>query len=741
MSTPASPSREFRDSFWAGARGRLFLLVLIVVIPALVVQVIGAWADLQLEINRRKAEVTGEMAHARGDFETLLDEARLVFSDLARLNELRRLDNCIQVYGSLRLAYERLAPEAVNIGLADARGDVYCAIAPMLGAVNIAEEPYFQQALETIDLSVGAYSLNPLTGVPSMNLAYPVLSFDGQVQTVIFITYELGWLSNWQKEIALPPGATLTLVALDGSVLYRFQDGGPVGNLSDLNGSAWFEMLDGEEVVEESPDLDGTHRLNTLVRLGEDANLAAYLHLGYPIEELYTRINRSLQWRLASLGLTLLVALFFAYWGAEALFLSPLRHLMAVVGRVQAGDFQARAPAGYALRELNLLGQAVNRMADAVQQREAARQQAQGELEESEERFRAVFENAAVGVAVMSLDRRILQINQKAEKITGYSIEDMANLDPSLLAIPEDRSIDRHLFLELVEGRRDQYTVEKRYYRKNGEVFWGRVNFSAVRGPDGEPLYTIGMIEDISDEKLAAERLAAQEAESRRMLEQRIAERSEELKQANELLARKAAQDAVSAERTRLARELHDAVTQTLFSATLIADVLPDLWEQNLDEGRRRLAELHRLTRGALAEMRALLVELRPNALVEIPLPTLLRQLTEANTGRACIDIQLNVEGQRKLPPDVQIALYRITQEALNNIIKHSRASQAIVALRLGDAVRLSVADNGSGFDPSTVTADHLGLKIMRERAEAVGANFSLYSEPGEGAQISVVWQ
>jgi signal transduction histidine kinase len=291
-----------------------------------------------------------------------------------------------------------------------------------------------------------------------------------------------------------------------------------------------------------------------------------------------------------------------------------------------------------------------------------------------------------------------------------------------------------------VEGKRDQYTAEKRYIRKDGSIFWGRVNFSSVRGVDGKPLYTIGMIEDITEEKRSAERLATQEAEHRRQLEQRIAERTAELNLANERLREKAAQDAVIAERSRLARDLHDAVTQTLFSTTLIADVLPDIWEMNPPEGKRRLEELRQLTRGALAEMRTLLVELRPNALVEVPLPTLLRQLTEAVSGRARINIQLSAEGERKLPADVQVSLYRIAQEALNNVFKHARASEGVVTLRMGDTVRLTVADNGSGFDPSTVTADHLGVKIMRERADAIGAKLSIYSEPGEGTQISVVW-
>jgi signal transduction histidine kinase len=119
----------------------------------------------------------------------------------------------------------------------------------------------------------------------------------------------------------------------------------------------------------------------------------------------------------------------------------------------------------------------------------------------------------------------------------------------------------------------------------------------------------------------------------------------------------------------------------------------------------------------------------------------LLKQLCESFIGRARLPVQLNVEGTRVLPPEVQLAFYRITQEALNNIVKHARATQAIVTLRLDDNVRLSIVDNGVGFDPAAVPADHLGTKIMRERAEAIGATYSLYSEPGEGTQISVTWE
>ncbi len=225
-----------------------------------------------------------------------------------------------------------------------------------------------------------------------------------------------------------------------------------------------------------------------------------------------------------------------------------------------------------------------------------------------------------------------------------------------------------------------------------------------------------------------------------RKLEQSVIERTEALNEANELLREKATQDAVAAERTRLARDLHDAVTQTLFSATLIADVLPDLWEKNRSEGNRRLEELRQLTRGALAEMRTLLVELRPNSLIEIPLPTLLRQLTDALMGRARLNIQLSCVGERQLPPDVQVGLYRIAQESMNNVIKHARASQVVLTLSLGDPVRLAVSDDGQGFDPASVPPGHIGLRIMRERAEALGARFEVESAPGEGTRICVTW-
>jgi signal transduction histidine kinase len=194
----------------------------------------------------------------------------------------------------------------------------------------------------------------------------------------------------------------------------------------------------------------------------------------------------------------------------------------------------------------------------------------------------------------------------------------------------------------------------------------------------------------------------------------------------NARLYEQAQELAVVEERSRLARDLH--------------------------EGRRRLEELRELTRGALAEMRTLLLELRPAALADAELGDLLRQLAESITGRARVPVTVEVEGDCSLPPEVKVALYRIAQEALNNVAKHAGASQATVNLRCTPSfppeirgeqrgsVELCISDDGRGFDPEGIPPESLGLGIMRERAETIGATLTVEGEIGCGTEVIVAW-
>ena len=201
---------------------------------------------------------------------------------------------------------------------------------------------------------------------------------------------------------------------------------------------------------------------------------------------------------------------------------------------------------------------------------------------------------------------------------------------------------------------------------------------------------------------------------------------------------------AVLEERQRLARNLHDAVNQSLFSAGLIAEVLPRLWDRDQDMARQSLEDLRRLTRGAMAEMRALLAELRPSTLIDADLGDLLRLLGSAFTGRTNIPATVSVVGEGALPAEVQVAVYRVCQEALNNIAKHAKASKVeiyeIYLKQEDTAIELRIRDDGRGFDPEQTTSGHYGLSMMRERAEAVGALLSIASQPGHGTELTFRW-
>lgn len=194
-------------------------------------------------------------------------------------------------------------------------------------------------------------------------------------------------------------------------------------------------------------------------------------------------------------------------------------------------------------------------------------------------------------------------------------------------------------------------------------------------------------------------------------------------------------------ERKRLARELHDAVTQTLFSSSLMAESLTALIDRDIDLTKKRIDQLVQLNRAALAEMRTLLLELRPEQVLRTPMRDLLIQLTQAVQGRKLIDISLTIEGSQPLPPDVHVAFYRVAQEILNNIVKHSQATQGQVFFKsTPEEAELRVRDNGIGFDIANDQSG-FGLETMKERSLAQGATIQIVSQIGQGTEIILRWQ
>jgi PAS domain S-box-containing protein len=351
---------------------------------------------------------------------------------------------------------------------------------------------------------------------------------------------------------------------------------------------------------------------------------------------------------------------------------------------------------------------------DKLHEEITQRQRVEEALRASEAEYRDLVESANSPILQLDTKGRITYLNPFACQLFGYAADELLGRNAVGTIVPDRDAAGQDLAAKLRDVVRhpERYTSsENENLRRDGERLWVAWTNRGMYDRDGTLREVLCIGIDRTEERRAEEALRRQSQEA-----------------------------AVAAERNRLARDLHDAVTQTLFSASLIAEVLPRIWERSPTEGRRRLEELRQLTRGALAEMRTLLLELRPTALVEAKLGDLLRQLGEATTGRARVPVTVEVDGQRLLPPEVQVALYRIAQEALNNVAKHARASHVTVRLSCQERqVSLCIVDDGVGFDESAITR-HLGMGIMRERAETIGAQLGVSGAPGKGASVAVCW-
>ena len=340
-----------------------------------------------------------------------------------------------------------------------------------------------------------------------------------------------------------------------------------------------------------------------------------------------------------------------------------------------------------------------------------SRKAAESALRESEARFRGVFTSGAAAIAVADASGRLVLVNDAFARLVGRTREELVGMEYAALTFPEDLERELVFVAEMQAGARDAYELEKRYVRRDGSVVWVDVHVGMLLGDDGRPRYAIAVAVDLTERK-----------------------------RAEQALRETAAAQAAQAERTRIARDLHDSVTQALFAATMKSEAL--LVRDNLPlPAMRDVRDVRRLNRGALAQMRTLLLELRGDPLEEVPLEQLLGYAVEAAESRCSAEIVLDVSGAATLLPAVHLALYRICQEALNNVARHSGATQVSVRLEFDEGeAHLYIGDDGFGFALEAIDPSHYGLRSMRERAEEAGAALAVETAPGAGTTVTVDW-
>ncbi len=331
-------------------------------------------------------------------------------------------------------------------------------------------------------------------------------------------------------------------------------------------------------------------------------------------------------------------------------------------------------------------------------------------LRDSESRYRYLVENSPDIVWSVDAQGRFTFLSETAYRVTGWQPEELLGGHFGGIVHPSSREVAEIDWTEQMgEG-----SSETR----------GRVN---LLHRDGHPIPA----EFVAVNRIENGVFVGANGSVRDMSERDRLERE---------LRRRAAELAAGDARAHLARELHDSVTQALFSMTLMTRSIEMLMSRDPQAALERLATLRDLQRDALAEMRALIFELRPGGLEEDGLVPAIRRHAAAVQGRIGLPVVVEADLDERLPSDVEDVLYRIAQEALHNVVKHARART--VRLTLGPdpgGVRLVVIDDGTGFDAAAVPAGHLGLAGMKARAEAIGGRLEVDSRPGRGTTIAVV--
>jgi len=343
-------------------------------------------------------------------------------------------------------------------------------------------------------------------------------------------------------------------------------------------------------------------------------------------------------------------------------------------------------------------------------------------LLEREELLEAIFEHAPIGIAITDMDARYLRANPRFLRMLGYTEEELYALTGWDVLPEEDTHANRKLREELFSGKREDYTWERRYLRKDGDVIWTQNTVALIRDANGAPRYAIALIEDISRRRLADAAIHST-AEKLHALTRRLVELQE-------------------AERRDIARELHDRVGQTLTAMRINMDMIRTrLAERDDALIRGRNDDCLELIESAFKAVENVMYELRPPMIDEYGLVAPLQWYAKKFTERTRIQVEVLGDESWRCGPEVEIALFRIAQEALNNVARHARARRVVIELQqTAPSIVLTIEDDGVGLERGGEQAERAGYGFitMRERAEAVGGAFAARSEKGRGTRITV---
>ena len=412
--------------------------------------------------------------------------------------------------------------------------------------------------------------------------------------------------------------------------------------------------------------------------------------------------------------------------GIESVLVVPMTGRTGVLGAISLSRHSGHPPFDHA--DQSFLMDIASRTALAVEnsrlfeslRREISERKAASEaLDVSERRFRAIFEATALGIKVLDLDGNILQANSAYESMIGYELWELVGRHFADFIHPIDKSRAVDLLRNITMSNASYARFEHRGLHKDGSLVWMKTVFTSIKntGSDKNPAFVVGIIENINEQK-------------------RIAQEIEEL---NDRL-----HGSVEMERLRLAQELHDNPMQTLYSAIYQVEELRNAADPELKDSLEKVNDDIKVV---LDGLRSTAKELRPPTLFSFGLEHAIRShVDDIRDKYPGIKISLSLAHDRQLLPEkARLALFRVAQQSLSNVLRHADATEVKVRFTIdAEEVRLEIVDNGKGFEVprnwiELVRHGHYGLAGAHERIQALGGSFSVQSQPGNSTTALAV--
>ena len=402
-------------------RSRLILLVSLVVLVALALAIYPSMKERDQAAIGARAETLQLARLAANNQTSLIEGGQQLLVALAQVPAVREGDRaaCDTFLAGLLPQYSQYE----NLGVVAPNGDLLCSALPHPNPVNYADHDWLQEAVKTEKFVIGQFAISRLTGKAVLPLSYPGLDETGQVQYVVFSAIDLAWLNQLAVQAQLPDGSIFTIIDRHGTILARYPDPDQwVGQSLPEAPIIETILARGGEGTAEVAGEDGVLRLYAFTPLGSEGEVnRQYISIGIPTQAVYAAANRAFANHLAGIGLATLIAIAMTWGFWNVFIIRRVNSLLRAIQRLAVGDLKTRTEIPYGYSEFGVLAQAFDKMAEALEQREAERGQA-------EERYRHLFETMMNGFALHEIlyaedgkpyDYRFLDVNPAFEKITG----------------------------------------------------------------------------------------------------------------------------------------------------------------------------------------------------------------------------------------------------------------------------------------------------------------------------------